>query len=380
MGLETRGLDKRTSERPDKLLPLDGLHRRHGAVMRSFAGFAMPLQYGSGLVAECRSVRTGVGIFDVSHMGWVSLYGGAAFLSEHCPVEIERLAPNRMAYTQVLNPGGGIIDDCLVGWDGQRGCVDAVFNAANVERVLAHLGGVAPGGVRIQTHEGAMVAVQGPEAAQALAPHIEDLESLGFLDFADRCVGEADVRVARAGYTGEDGFELAGDKDALEGLVEALVENGARLCGLGARDALRLEAGLCLHGQDISEEVTPVEAGLTFSIPRHRRHGEGYAGAEVVRAQLDQGVPRSLLGFRLEGKIAARSGCEVQDAGGRLVGGVTSGSFSPTLGYPVGMALLSEALEVGDRLGCVVRGKVLEGVVTALPFVAHRYHRAKRKG
>lgn len=346
--------------------PLDALHHRLGARMVTFAGYEMPLQY-QGIIAEHTACRTGAALFDVSHMGQVEitdLEGFAALV----PGDMAGLKSGRQRYTLLLNEAGGILDDLMVANLGTR--FQLVLNAGrkieDVEHMRRH-------GVEVHTKfDRALLALQGPKAVQVLpeAAHLKFMDAVE-LDIAGiRCV------VTRSGYTGEDGFEIGCAGESAEALATELLERGATPAGLGARDSLRLEAGLCLYGNDIDESTNPVAAGLGFALSKKRLEGQGFLGVEAVKQALADGTAQKLVGIKLEGRAPARSGAEICLPSGECVGRVTSGVFSPTLNAPIALGYVrSECAQLGTVLALIVREKPLAGQIVALPFVSHNYSR-----
>ncbi len=358
--------------------PLYDLHVELGAKMVSFAGYAMPVQYAGGILAEHDHTRTQAGLFDVSHMGQVTLDGAdpPAALEALVPGDIIGLAPGRMRYTLFTNDAGGILDDLMVTNSGER--LSLVVNAACKHDDLAHLAAGLRAGARAEMHDDrALLALQGPAAAAVLARHAPDCAALGFMSGAAMAVAGVDCVVSRSGYTGEDGFEISLTGAAAEGLARALLaEPEVAPIGLGARDSLRLEAGLCLYGHDIDAATTPVEAGLRWAIAKRRREEGGFPGAAVILRQLAEGVARRRVGLRPEGRALAREHTEVVDPEGRRIGEVTSGGFGPTVGGPVAMGYVdSGQADEGAAVAMMVRGKARPARVAPLPFVPHRYHK-----
>ena len=354
--------------------PLHGLHEELGARMVPFAGWSMPVQYPTGIIAEHNHTRSGVSLFDVSHMGQVSLRGGdaAAALERLVPGDIMGLAPGRMRYTQLTNEAGGIIDDLMVTRAGDH--LSLVINASRSDVDLAHLRARLPG-VEVEVRDHALLALQGPAAAAALARLAPGAAALGFMSAASFDLDGCPATVTRSGYTGEDGFEISVPAAGAERIARALLAvEGVRPAGLGARDSLRLEAGLCLYGNDIDETTTPVEAGLAWTIGKRRRAGGGFAGADTILRQLAEGAPRRLAGLLPEGRAPARAHAEIRDSSGSPVGTVTSGGFGPTAGGPVAMGYVAgAAAEPGTALAIMVRDRAVPARVTRLPFVPHRY-------
>jgi aminomethyltransferase len=367
-------------------LPLDAWHRARGARMVPFAGYEMPLQYAGphgGILAEHEWTRTHAGLFDVSHMGQLIVEGeGAAeALEALLPADIEALKPGNIRYSLLLAEDGGILDDLMVTNLTEEGGTPRyylVVNGATKWDDIAHLRERLPDEITL-THleDQALLALQGPEAAQALERVMRGATNdLGFMQATGYQFGEILVGIGRSGYTGEDGFELSVPADRAEQLAGRLcAEIEIKPVGLGARDSLRLEAGLPLYGHDLTPETDPVSAGLEFAISKKRRETGGFPGAGRIGKLLKDGTPRRRLGLALEGRMAAREGAPVF-AGEKPAGTVTSGGFSPTLGHPIAMAYIdSDLAAAGTGLEIEVRGKRLAARVVPMPFVPHRYHR-----
>jgi aminomethyltransferase len=361
-----------------KRTPLHDLHLEAGAKMVPFAGYEMPVQYQAGILAEHRQTRTSAGLFDVSHMGQMLIRGDdpAAALERLVPGDIGALDAGAMRYTQFTNDAGGILDDLMVTNRGSD--LFLVVNAARKEADLAHLEAGLAGLAEVEPlPERALLALQGPKAAAVLARQAPAAAALVFMHAASMTVGGIDCLVSRSGYSGEDGFEISVAAARAEDLARLLLaQEEVQPIGLGARDSLRLEAGLCLYGHDIDETTTPVEASLAWSISKRRRREGGFPGAEVIQRQLRDGPPRKRVGIRPDGRQPVREGAEVVDADGNGIGVVTSGGFGPTIGGPVAMGYVEAAQASIDRaVGLVVRGKTLPGRIAELPFVPQRYWR-----
>jgi aminomethyltransferase len=365
--------------------PLYDLHRAHGARMVAFAGYEMPVQYRQGIIAEHRHTRAAAGLFDVSHMGQIRLHGGAAgaaaaaqALEALVPGDLQGLAPGHMRYTLLLNQAGGILDD-LMATRTDDGLL-LVVNAARKHADLAYLSAnLDPATVAVEPRfERALLALQGPRAAIVLARFAAGAEPMPFMSAAALTIAGVPCLVTRSGYTGEDGFELATAAEHAVALAETLLaEPEVALIGLGARDTLRLEAGLCLYGHDIDERTTPVEAALAWTIGRRRRAEGNFPGAAAILRQLAQGPDRQRVGIRLDGRAPAREGAAIIDAASKQpLGTVTSGGFGPTVGAPIAMGYVAaEHAEIGSPLALVVRDVPRPAHVAALPFVPTRYHR-----
>jgi len=357
-------------------LPLDGWHRARGGRMVDFAGYWMPVQY-EGIIAEHTWTREHAGLFDVSHMGQLTVTGEGAVeaLEALLPADIAALKPGRQRYSLLLDEQGGILDDLMVTNRGDDFYL--VVNGAMKWDDIGHLREFLPDEITLNhLDEQALLALQGPEAAAVLAGLVPGAAELKFMHAAVLDWNGVALGVSRSGYTGEDGFEISVPGEAAEALAEALcADERVKPIGLGARDSLRLEAGLPLYGHDLSEETDPVSAGLAFAISKRRRAEGGFMGADAVLAALADGTPLVRVGLALEGRQAAREGAAVF-AGEAEAGRVTSGGFSPSLGHPIAMAYVDAAHSAaGTVLSIDVRGKRLAASVVPMPFVPHRYHR-----
>ena len=346
--------------------------------MVPFAGWEMPVQYPAGILAEHQHCRAAAALFDVSHMGQVRLDGAdaAAALERLVPGDIQSLAPGRARYTQFTNEAGGILDDLIVSQAGDH--LFLVVNAGCRDADIAHLRAeLEPTILVTELADRALLALQGPAAAVILARLAPACAELRFMGTAEMSVGGLPCRVSRLGYTGEDGYEIsvaADDAAKLARTLLAIEQVGP--AGLGARNSLRLEAGLPLYGHEIDTTTSPVEAGLGWSIGKRRREQGGFAGADRILRELAHGTARKLVGLRPEGRAPAREGTEIQAADGTPLGTVTSGGFGPSVGGPVAMGYVAAAFaKPGTEIVLMVRGKSLTARVAALPFVAHRYHR-----
>ena len=362
---------------PLKRTPLHSLHLALGARMVPFAGYEMPVQYPAGILAEHLHTRSQAGLFDVSHMGQLRLAGRhpVEALEALVPADLAALATRRMRYTLLLNEAGGILDDLMVTRfeDGLFLVVNAARKEADLSDLRARLG--ADTTVELLADR-ALLALQGPAAATVLSGFCEGVERLGFMTATEALLGGCKCLVTRSGYTGEDGFEISLPAAGAVAVAEMLLSRPeVRPVGLGARDSLRLEAGLCLYGHDIDKTTTPVEAGLAWTIGRRRRAEGGFPGAEIVLRQLAEGAPRARLGIRPDGRAPAREDTPIVDPEGVTVGRVTSGGFGPSVGGPIAMGYVDRrhAAE-GTPLALLVRGTARPARVVRLPFVPHRYH------
>ena len=345
--------------------PLDAQHRLLDAKMVPFGGWDMPLAYPSGTLAEHAACRTGAVIFDVSHLGTVRVEGPTAFeqLQACLTNDLSRIAPGRAQYTHLLDEDdASVLDDIIVWWVSDQ-VFDVMPNASNTDRVVAAIGGMDTTATR------AVIAVQGPEARVVVAKvcveaaavkrfTVEEVQVCGF-----SCV------VAGTGYTGEDGVEIAVPSDGAAVVWKALCEAGAIPAGLGARDTLRLEAGFPLHGHELGDGISSLQAGLEWVVAWNKPI---FHGREALLTEKERGVSRRLVGITIPGRRPARDGTRVLDAAGNEIGYISSGNFSPTLGHCVAMAFVKPSTAVGESVSMDVRGTLIEGVVVATPFVAKK--------
>ncbi|MGZ5182411.1 MAG: glycine cleavage system aminomethyltransferase GcvT [Ramlibacter sp.] len=364
--------------------PLHALHLELGARMVPFAGYAMPVQYPAGLMAEHHHTRDAAGLFDVSHMGQLRLEGAdaAAAFETLMPVDVVGLAPGKQRYGLLLTDEGTIIDDLMFVNRGDD--LFVIVNGACKEGDIAHMQQRIGRRCRlVPMPERGLLALQGPKAVDALERVVPGVDRLVFMT-GDRFAWQGgELFVTRSGYTGEDGFEISVDGSQAEALARALLaQPEVKPVGLGARNSLRLEAGLCLYGNDIDTSTTPVEAALNWAMQKVRRTGGaragGFPGADRVLGQLDGTVPvaRKRVGLVALERVPVREHTELQDLAGARVGEVTSGLLGPTIDKPVAMGYVaSQHAAVGTRLNAIVRGKAVPMEVAAMPFVPQRYHR-----
>jgi aminomethyltransferase len=369
-----------------KRTPLYAQHVALGAKMVPFAGYAMPVQYPLGILKEHLHTRAQAGLFDVSHMGQAFLIGPnhaatAAALEALVPADIVNLKPGRQRYTQLLNDAGGIIDDLMVARSASEkddGRLFLIVNASRKEVDYAHISSHLPSGViLLPAPERALIALQGPTAKTVLAKLSDVAASLTFMSASSGRIGTFDCHISRSGYTGEDGFEISVAADQAPELAQLLLaQEGVQPIGLGARDSLRLEAGLCLYGHDIDETTSPVEADLVWSMQKRRRTEGGFPGAKRIQDELANGPTRRRVGIRPDGRAPAREGTEVLALLGDRLGVVTSGGFGPSVNGPIAMGYVAaDRAAVGTPVNLMVRGKALSAAVAPLPFVPHRYAR-----
>jgi aminomethyltransferase len=354
-------------------LPLDAWHRQRGGRMVPFAGYHMPVQY-EGIIAEHRWTREHAGLFDVSHMGQLLLpldQGGA--LERLLPGDLQAMNEARPKYSLLLNDTGGILDDLMITRrsDGWYMVVNGATKLADME-VLS-----ASGIAFTYLQDQALLALQGPEAVAVVAAHAPGVAELGFMQAGAFALAGTEAWISRSGYTGEDGVEISLPAAVAEAVADLLLaDERVRPIGLGARDSLRLEAGLPLYGHDLDERTTPVMADLLFAVNKRRRAEGGFAGAERILLELEQGPVQKRVGFTVEGRQPVREGARILDSEGNEVGRVTSGGFSPSLQAPIGMGYVGASLaQPGTALTVEQRGKLFRAAVTPMPFVPHRYHR-----
>ncbi|WBY01111.1 glycine cleavage system aminomethyltransferase GcvT [Ramlibacter tataouinensis] len=364
--------------------PLHALHLELGARMVPFAGYSMPVQYPAGLMAEHQHTRQAAGLFDVSHMGQLRLEGpdAAAALETLMPVDVIGLAPGKQRYGLLLSEQGTILDDLMFVNRGDD--LFVIVNGACKEADIAHLQQHIGSRCRIvPLPERGLLALQGPKAAQALERLLPGVGQLVFMTGEPFAWQGHDLFITRSGYTGEDGFEISVPGAQAEAFTRALLaQPEVKPIGLGARNSLRLEAGLCLYGNDIDTTTTPIEAGLNWAIQKVRRTGGaragGFPGADRVLGQLDGTVPveRKRVGLVAAERVPVREHAELQDSEGRTVGEVTSGLLGPSINQPIALGYVKpEHAALGTRLNAMVRGKPVPMDVSPLPFVPQRYYR-----
>jgi len=381
--------DQSSPHSPLKTTPLHALHASRGGKMVPFAGYDMPVQYATGVLREHLHSRGGAGLFDVSHMGQIALRPKSGKV-EHAALALERLVPQdiagvatgRQRYAQFTNAAGGILDDLMVANFGEHLflVVNAACKAEDEAHLRANLSDVC---VIEPLADRALIALQGPKACSVLAKFCAEAPAMRFMDAGPRRVDGIDCFMSRSGYTGEDGFEISVPAEHAETLARKLLEDGDVLpIGLGARDSLRLEAGLCLYGHDIDATTTPVEGALEWSIQKIRRHGGarpgGFPGADRILSQLENGAPRRRVGLKPEGRAPVREGAPLfADAASPMpIGSVTSGGFGPSVNAPIAMGYLPASHAVaGGLVFAELRGQRLPLRIAAMPFVPSTYKR-----
>ncbi len=369
------------------------LHAKHvalGAKMVPFAGYDMPVQYPMGVLGEHLHTREKCGLFDVSHMGQCFIVAedgtfetAAKALEKLVPADIQSLEPGQQRYSQFLNEDGGVLDDLMIsrlGFEGHTHKLYLVVNAGCKDADYAHMQKHLPAGVHLDIADDtlSLIALQGPKAVEILGSMNSAVKNLTFMTHTDLPLTNTIwVHVSRSGYTGEDGFEISVKHSDVGELVDLLLahEDVAPI-GLGARDSLRLEAGLCLYGHELDTSVSPIEAGLIWSIQKNRRAGCDYLGAARVESDLADKTTKRLVGIQPEGRAPAREHTEIQDMDGNTIGEITSGGFGPSAGGPVAMGYVTRGfIKAGTDVQLIVRGKARPAKVCKLPFVPHTYYR-----
>jgi len=358
-------------------LPLDGWHRAHGGRMVPFAGYEMPVQY-EGIMAEHLWTREHAGLFDVSHMGQLLFHGPEVdrALETLLPGDMLTLKDGRLRYSMLLAEDGGIIDDLMATRRGDHFylVVNGATKHGDIEQFQSRLPRTI---IFDHMKEQALLALQGPEAVAALEKVVPGVGELSFMQAALFHWEGMALWISRSGYTGEDGFEISVAGRDVEKLAETLVaDERVKPIGLGARDSLRLEAGLPLYGHDLDGATTPVMADLNFAIGKRRRAEGGFAGSLRIMAELDNGAAQKRVGLMVEGRQPVREGASILDSEGSEIGKVTSGGHSPSLGRPIAMGYVATTLaEPGSTVTLEQRGKLFQATVAPMPFVPHRYHR-----
>jgi len=357
-------------------------HLAAGGKMVPFAGYQMPINYSGGIIDEHLHTRDSAGLFDVSHMGQVIIRGPevASQLEKLMPVDIAQLGVNQMTYSTLTNAEGGILDDLIITrWDQQTFFI--VVNAACKQQDIAHFKAQLPDAdITVLSNQG-LLALQGPQAAAVLEKLAPESAELTFMQGCSVNINGAQCYITRSGYTGEDGFEISiKQENCAEVANYLLADNRVRWVGLGARDSLRLEAGLCLYGHDMDQQTSPIEASLSWSISKSRRNDGakqgGFLGANKVLAQTKNGVDRKRVGFIVDGRAPVREGADIVDLSGAVIGAITSGGFSPSLQKPIAMGYIASGFSsVNTQVNAMVRGKLRPMTITKMPFVPQRYYR-----
>ena len=345
--------------------------------MVNFAGWEMPVQYHAGIKSEHEQCRNRAAVFDVSHMGQVTLHGenAAKELEGLVPSNIEGLPEGKARYTFFTNEAGGILDDIIVSNAGD--CLFVVVNASMRDQDIMHLQAKLSGVEVREIMDRALIAVQGPKAEEVVANFAPVARDLKFMETTTATILDSECRISRLGYTGEDGYEISMPSSASEEITRTILNHEeCSPAGLGARDSLRMEAGLCLYGNELTPSTSPVEAQLTWAIQKRRREEGGFPGDERILGEMTQGTARKLVGIMPEGRAPAREGTEIADLDGKNIGSITSGGFGPTVNGPISIGYVPTShSEPGTRLTLIVRGKAQPAKVSSLPFVKQNYKR-----
>jgi len=371
-----------------KKTKLYDMHVEHGAKMVPFAGYEMPVQYPLGVMKEHLHCRANAGLFDVSHMGQAFIIAGdgsfetaAAFMETLVPCDVRSLEPGQQRYTQFLAEDGGILDDLMVsrlGLDGHQHWVYLVVNAGCKDDDFAHIEKHLPDGLKLKILDDmSLIALQGPKAAGVVSQYIPEARAMPFMSSLDTPLNGMWCHISRSGYTGEDGYEIAVKHTDVEAMCKLFLSHDAvEFIGLGARDSLRLEAGLCLYGHDIDTTTSPIEAGLIWSIQKHRREEGGFLGAKRVQKDIAERPPRRRVGIQPEGRAPAREGTIIQNMDGKDIGVITSGGFGPSVEGPVAMGYVKRRYSrVGTDINLLIRGKAKPAKIIKLPFVPNNFYR-----
>jgi len=366
-----------------KTTPLYKIHNNNAAKLVSFAGYYLPIQYANGIIAEHNHTRKAASVFDVSHMGQIKISGPMIHdaLEKILPISFSRIAPGQIKYTQFLNKEGKIIDDLMIHRSFEDNQIWLVVNADCTEKDLDHLYGNLNRSYKIELiDDRALIAIQGPKSSNILKEFFNEIDNMPFMTGDWFTYDNEQFFVSRCGYTGEDGYEVSiKDRYAEEFISKLLKFEDVKLAGLGARNSLRMEAGLCLYGNDISILTSPVEAGLTWSIPKERIENGGFIGHENIKKDLIDGVEKKLVGIKPLGKLPAREGTQILSKNGKIIGEITSGGYSPSLQAPIAMGYINaEILQKNCEILLNVRGNSLPAEIVSLPFVEHKYFRGKK--
>ncbi len=366
-----------------KKTPLYHLHQSHQAKMTNFAGYQLPIHYPLGVLKEHLHTRAKAGLFDVSHMGQLILSGPnvVSCLESIFPIDAENMAINTQAYTVLLNESGGIVDDLIITRMGESRFF-IVVNAACKSSDISYISSLLDNTTQLEELTNrALLALQGPCSIHVIEQFVPEIKKLKFMNGTETTLDDCKVYLTRSGYTGEDGFEISVESKNAESLAQKLLEfDDVSLIGLGARDSLRLESGLCLYGHDLNSETTPSEANINFAIAKSRRSGGikagGFPGADKILSQLDNGINRKRVGFIIKDRAPVREGAEIQDDAGKKIGIITSGGVGISIDKPIAMGYIDEKYSsIGTELNAIVRGKPRLMTVSKMPFIKQNYFR-----
>ncbi len=352
------------------------LHATYGARFIEFADYLVPLAYGNGTIKETIFTRESCSFFDVSHMGQIDLIGKNASqeIEKLIPSNITSIDTNKSIYSMILNDNGGIIDDLIITKKNDR--ISLVVNASRKGKILGILASEISSEVSIEHNaENSLISIQGPKAYQILEPYFQDINNLKFMNGYESFFNKSKIFISRSGYTGEDGFEISLPNSIVEDLVESLLEDSRiSLAGFGARDVLRIEAGLCLYGQDISESITPLEAGLNWVISKKKLDDLSFLGSTKLKSKKEKGLDLFRVGISLKNKVIPRNSSNIKNKDNKKIGFVTSGSYSPNISKPICMGYISQSeLKNKSDLNIEVRGEDYSASFESLPFISHKY-------
>ena len=358
-----------------KETPLINLHKSHGAKLVEFAGYNMPIQYSDGILNEHKFTRTNCGIFDVSHMGQLFIYGGEELtkdLEKIFPIDLQSLKKNQSKYSFLMNDNGGIYDDLIITKINNGYLI--ILNAACKNNDLKIIKKKLDNRYQLELKEDlSLIALQGPGAKNVLEKVIPEINDLKFMNGKEFKFNNLDVYITRSGYTGEDGFEISIPNESAEKFTKALLDNGSKLIGLGARDTLRMEAGLCLYGNDIDTETTPIEANLKWAISK-KRIDDDYPGSEIIKKQIKLGVKKLRVGIKPETKVIARANTKIFNEENKEIGKVTSGTFGPSVDHPISMGYVDNKYSsIDTKIFLEIRGKKVSANICKLPFYQKNY-------
>ena len=363
-----------------KKTPLYNLHIQHGAKMVEFAGYQMPIQYKSGIIQEHKFTRENAGIFDVSHMGQLFITGSDQLtddLEKIFPVNLKNLKTNQSKYSFLMNEQGGIYDDLIITKlkDGYLIILNAACKKQDFEIIKKKLDDK----YELNLDESlSLIAIQGPKAKDVLGKVVSNITNLKFMNGGEFEYDNSNIYITRSGYTGEDGFEISLDNKKAEKFVDQLINHGAKLIGLGARDTLRLEAGLCLYGNDLDEKTSPIEANLKWAIPKSRVDSD-YPGSNIIKKQIDDGVKTLRVGIKPETRVIARGNTKIFDQNDKEIGKVTSGTFGPSVECSIAMGYVENNYSpTNTKIFLEVRGKKVPANVCDLPFYKKNYVKGEK--
>ena len=353
-------------------------HKSLGAKFVPFAGYEMPVQYSYGIVEEHKLTRSNAGLFDVSHMGQLSIEGNedlAAELEKIIPTDLKSIKLNQSKYSFLTNVNGGIYDDLII-TKVERG-FNIILNAAHKDNDYKIIKNALGGKFKLKLHEDlSLIALQGPKSSEILEKSINGVSSLKFMNGDKFSYNGKDIYITRSGYTGEDGFEISIPNELVENFAKKLITQGVKPIGLGARDTLRLEAGLCLYGHDINETTSPIEANLKWAISKRRREEGGFVGYNKIKSDINGSLSRLRVGVKPKGKIIVREGVKIFSKDGKEIGSITSGTFGPSVNGPIAMGYVKvDFSKPGTRVLLEVRGKNYNANVSELPFYKKSYVR-----